>query len=474
MAMRSKPVGLLDAGKVLRQLAQPSPGVIPDPSAPPIRPPPIPKDDRPIVTIRYETQTRRRGVGDTTRIGGGGPVSAPVNISPPTIGGITAVGSILTASTGTWNNSPTSYTYQWMRGVPDVAPVNTVAPAITGSLSVGATLTVSNGTWTGTAPITYARQWKRDGVNISGATASTYVLVSGDLGKMISATVIGTNAAGNASANSNSVGPVVASGEVDVDAWKTAVGAAGGTVSAARETAVTNFVTSLKSAGVWATMDRYWLYAGENAGAAKVDIVARASSVITGTPVFTANRGYVTSPGNNVTTDFTPSLAGGHQTLNSSVFGGFVNTDRTTGSGLIDFGCSDAGFAFISGLNTYEASYLASYINQGPPGFGLDKNRGSRGSWIIARTGATIGAAYYNGSSTGYPNGGFPSGTIPISSGLPTSPFGIGCLNAGGTMQNHSGSQISSFFVAGGWNDAQALAFYNAERTLLTAIGVLP
>jgi PKD repeat protein len=40
-------------------------------------------------------------------------------------------------------------------------PVNTVAPAITGTPQTGGTLTSTTGTWTGTAPITYGRQWQR-------------------------------------------------------------------------------------------------------------------------------------------------------------------------------------------------------------------------------------------------------------------------------------------------------------------------
>ena len=75
-----------------------------------------------------------------------------------------------------------------------VAPVNTVAPAITGTAEVGQTLTCSQGTWTGTAPITYAYQWKRNGSNIGGATNSTYVLVTADAGTTVSCTVTATNA----------------------------------------------------------------------------------------------------------------------------------------------------------------------------------------------------------------------------------------------------------------------------------------
>jgi hypothetical protein len=88
-------------------------------------------------------------------------------------------------------------------------PVFTVAPVITGTLIEGQTLTVSNGTVTG-AGITYTRQWKRGGVNISDATASTYVLQAADVGATITASVTATNDGGATTATSAGVGPIVA------------------------------------------------------------------------------------------------------------------------------------------------------------------------------------------------------------------------------------------------------------------------
>lgn len=80
------------------------------------------------------------------------------------------------------------------------APTNTVPPAITGTARQGQMLTVSNGTWTGSP--TFARQWKADNTNIAGATANTYALTAAEVGKVITCTVTGTNAGGNASATS--------------------------------------------------------------------------------------------------------------------------------------------------------------------------------------------------------------------------------------------------------------------------------
>ena len=85
-----------------------------------------------------------------------------------------------------------------------VAPVNTLAPAISGVAIIGQVLTSTTGTWTGTAPITYSYQWKRGVTNI-GTNASTYTLVTADAGQNISCQVTATNAAGSASATSNTL-----------------------------------------------------------------------------------------------------------------------------------------------------------------------------------------------------------------------------------------------------------------------------
>lgn len=88
-------------------------------------------------------------------------------------------------------------------------PTNTVAPVVSGTPSVGQTLASTNGVWTN-SPTGYTYQWKRNGSNISGATNSTYLLVTADVGATITITVVATNADGSASATSNGVGPIAA------------------------------------------------------------------------------------------------------------------------------------------------------------------------------------------------------------------------------------------------------------------------
>jgi hypothetical protein len=70
-------------------------------------------------TIRFRVKAKNT-VGNTTATSAptaiiAAAAKAPVNTSPPTISGAAAVGQVLTMTSGKWNNSPTSYQYQWLR-----------------------------------------------------------------------------------------------------------------------------------------------------------------------------------------------------------------------------------------------------------------------------------------------------------------------------------------------------------------------
>ena len=78
------------------------------------------------------------------------------------------------------------------------APVNTALPTISGT---GAMLSATTGSWSN-SPTSYAYQWKRNGANIGGATGNTYTIGPSDIGATLTVTVTATNAAGSASATS--------------------------------------------------------------------------------------------------------------------------------------------------------------------------------------------------------------------------------------------------------------------------------
>jgi hypothetical protein len=86
------------------------------------------------------------------------------------------------------------------------APVNTTPPTISGSNIVGNLLKVTdNGVWSGTIPITFTYQWKRNGIDIAGETTSEYTTQLIDSGETITCEVIATNIVGTTSQISNSI-----------------------------------------------------------------------------------------------------------------------------------------------------------------------------------------------------------------------------------------------------------------------------
>jgi peptidoglycan/xylan/chitin deacetylase (PgdA/CDA1 family) len=192
----------------------------------------------------------------------------PVNTALPAISGSAQTGQQLTASTGTWSGSPTSFAYQWRRcnasgsSCLDIAgatgsaytavasdagstlrvvviatnatgstpatsnqtavvaaaiakPVNLTLPSISGATKDGQPLTAANGAWSG-SPTLFTYQWQRCNTNgkgcanVASATANTYVLSGPDVGFTIRVVVTATNAGGSTAATSNQTALVAA------------------------------------------------------------------------------------------------------------------------------------------------------------------------------------------------------------------------------------------------------------------------
>ncbi|HEV7937150.1 MAG TPA: carboxypeptidase-like regulatory domain-containing protein [Solirubrobacteraceae bacterium] len=76
------------------------------------------------------------------------------------------------------------------------APVNTAAPVLTGTPAVGQTLSCSTGTWAN-SPTSFSYTWLRSGVPIASQVGSTYVVQAADEGHAISCQVTAGNGGGS-------------------------------------------------------------------------------------------------------------------------------------------------------------------------------------------------------------------------------------------------------------------------------------
>jgi hypothetical protein len=91
-------------------------------------------------------------------------------------------------------------------------PAATIKPSVAGTAKVGYRLACARGTWTNAT--SYAYRWKRNGVAISGAIASTYLLAGGEYRKSISCQVTATGVGGSTSVTS--AGRTIVAGTIAV------------------------------------------------------------------------------------------------------------------------------------------------------------------------------------------------------------------------------------------------------------------
>lgn len=87
------------------------------------------------------------------------------------------------------------------------------APTLGGTPKVGQVLSARAGTWAPSA-VTLKYQWKRAGVNIAGATGTTYRAVAADAGKKVAVTVTGSKASYTTTSRTSTAVLVSATGPV--------------------------------------------------------------------------------------------------------------------------------------------------------------------------------------------------------------------------------------------------------------------
>jgi hypothetical protein len=251
--------------------------------------------------------------------------------------------------------------------------------------------------------------------------------------------------------------------DADAAAWLNAVRAAGGQVSNTQDALVSAMIRSLKSAGVWTSLDRLWLFASENSTQALTDLKARSVATAVNSPTFTANVGY---KGNGTTsyvdTNFNTLSSGVNFTQDSGHFSVWQNVAKTTGSdGLhgnvnTDAGTNGVFVDFSAGVNTAvgrvnAASGAAQTVT------------GGVGHLLANRTGATTAHTWYNGSKGAL--------STTASQTRQNLTLWFGGRNFAGSINQASDAGGMALSVGGGLTDAQVGALYAALLTYKNAVG---
>jgi len=118
---------------------------------------------------------------------------------------------------GVWKRKDIFINYQKSyRIITFTIPVNLTIPVVTGDAgSTGNLMTTTDGTWT-QSPTSFTYRWLRDDVAISGATASTYTTVLADDNTTLKSEVVAINVA-DSSLPAESVGTAIGAGNVPQD-----------------------------------------------------------------------------------------------------------------------------------------------------------------------------------------------------------------------------------------------------------------
>ncbi len=122
---------------------------------------------------------------------------------------------------GWWFNG--SYTKIPYAGPVVLGPIPITVPAITGATPVGSVLTVTPGTYSNTVTPALTYQWRRGGVDIEGATDTTYTLTEDDVGVAVSVVETATNAGGTTQRTSSTSIIATPSGSPVIDTQPTSL-----------------------------------------------------------------------------------------------------------------------------------------------------------------------------------------------------------------------------------------------------------
>lgn len=225
--------------------------------------------------------------------------------------------------TMTWAGDVTPYIVNAFEVMASVdPPANTVAPSVTGTAQVGETLTTTNGTWDNT-PTSYTYLWKHDDDSAAAATAtnSTYVCAAGDIGFGMKCEVTASNAGGSAMEPSNTTSDVLPAAPTNSVAPST---------TPASGTTTDSYVCS---SGTWANTPTSWLWETNKDGAGWVTASTSQNPTLTfaaagsyATRLTATNAGGSSSPASGTT--ITVTVAGGSP---YSVNGSQFNTRRING-----------------------------------------------------------------------------------------------------------------------------------------------
>lgn len=232
-----------------------------------------------------------------------------------------------------------------------------------------------------------------------------------------------------------------------------------GDASTARKAAIDRLIGALKVSGVWQRLDALYVMAAHDAQAAQRNWIAdRFNLAISGSPVFTADRGYRGDGEGYLDTGLNPTAGGLNYRQDNASMGFWNLSDLSSES--YDMGAYQSA-SMRADMRIYRpGAWFPAYLNDGT--FLNLAVTDMVGLFGVSRLDGTTRSVRVNARA--------PEMTGADTTGVPGVPFFI--LGANG-VGARSRRQCAAAWIGGGLTDAQYVAAHEALRRYLTDVGAV-
>lgn len=230
--------------------------------------------------------------------------------------------------------------------------------------------------------------------------------------------------------------------------------------SPSRKVLISQTISALIGAGVWAKLDVLQLYAADAQANALLNWISGSyNASVVNTPTFTADRGFTSVFGTSsyVASGYTPS-SGPKWGQNDHAFGRWTRTGP--GAGGMDFGA-------------YETATLksATIFSTEPGGQYIVGDSGTAQSVSADPLGSVTANRTASGSFDIYKNGAFVTNVSAASRSGTTLEMFVGAYNFDGVAGTYSQNQIGAVWVGQALNSTEIAALHTALQNYMTGVG---
>lgn len=244
--------------------------------------------------------------------------------------------------------------------------------------------------------------------------------------------------------------------DADVQAFFNRVTAAGGSLTATEQSAITTLVASLKSTGVWVKMSALYPMVGASAAACAQNLKSSSfTGTFSGGWTFTSNGATPNGTNAYMDTNLIPST---HSSLNNTHLSYYSRT-QVTGTNGVDIGVTNG-----AGVNELYLAYNAfggTYIGIYSSAINLTALPTTTKMFIASRLSSTEVKAYYAGSAY--------QTVASNSQALTSLSIYLAALHATSTTY-YSNRQCAFASIGEGLSDTNASDFYTAVQAFQTTL----